>query len=202
MKNLLKTGIFSVLMFICSISCAVSRGFSIKVNGVDQKSITFFMEGPQVVEVSIYGSDEELLYEHTFKAVGTATKIFNLNAFPDGDYRFKLADEQRTANYELRIKEGKVLISEPIIAEKFKPVLTKENEFILLNLENAPEGLLEIEILNRYNEAIYAKAFNRPANGTTAKFTKRFNVSQVYTDELTFVIRAKDQEFKEVVRMY
>ncbi|WP_316814038.1 hypothetical protein [Pedobacter heparinus] len=201
MKNLLKISVFAVLLFSSAISFAIGRGFSIKVNGVDQKSISFFMEGPQVVDVSFYGSDDELLYEHTLRSLGSATKIFNLSAFPDGNFTFKLADEWSTAIYNLRIEEGKALISEPVIVDKFKPVLTKENEFVMLNLENAPEGPLEIEIFNKYNEAIYAKAFNASANGT-ARFTKKFNVSQVYTDELTFVIKSKDQEFKEVVRMY
>ena len=201
MKSLLKIGVFVVLLFSSVISYAVGRAFSIKVKGVDQKMITFFMEGPQVVEVSVYAADDELLYGHTIKTQRTATKIFNLSAFPDGNYKFKFADEWNIAVYDLRIEDGKALVAEPVIVEKFRPVLTRENEFIMLSLDNAPDGQLEVEIFNKYNEALYAKTFDKSVKGSVG-FAKKFNVSQIYTDELTFVIKSKDQEFKEVVRMY
>ena len=197
MKNLLKIGVFAVLLLNSAMLRANDDGFLFKVKLVDKKSVSFFIESGQTVALSLYDETYEVLYQQTIKAAGASTKIYNLDAFPDGNYVFRLVTEQRWAEYKVMIADGKAIVAEPVVVERFRPVLSRDNEFVTLKLDNAPADQIEVQVFDKYNDLLYSKVFD-----VKSKFIKKFNVSQVYAQELTFAVKCKDQEFKEVVSMY
>lgn len=197
MKNLFKIGVFVVLLLNSLMLHANDDGFSFKVKRVDKKSVSFFIEGGQTVALSLYDDTYEVLYQQTIQALGSSTKIYNLDAFPDGNYVFRLVTEQRSAEYKVLIADGKAVVAEPVVVESFKPVFSKDNEFVTLKLDNAPADQIEVQVFDKYNDLLYSKIFD-----VKSKFIKKFNVAQVYAQELTFTVKCKDQEFKEVVSMY
>jgi hypothetical protein len=196
MKKFLKISLIAALVLMSAGLYANEDDFSFKLRRVSEKSISFFMNEAQSVDVSIYGADYEVLYEQTIMALGASTKTFDLNAFPDGTYIFKMVTESKSAEYIILISKGEAVVSDPVITETFKPVLTKEKGIVTLNLLNAPKGAVEIQVLDEYNDEVYNKVF-----AGASKFTKRFNVARVAVKELTFIIKADDQEFREVVQM-
>ena len=197
MEKFLKISLIAALVLMSAGLYASEGEFSFKLKHVSEKSISFFINKAQVVDVSIYGADDEVLYEQTVRASGASTKTFDLNAFPDGDYTFKMVSGSKSAEYKILIINGKALVSDPVVTEMFTPVLTKENEIITLNLENAVKGPIEVQILDGYNDEVYNKVFDGKS-----KFTKKFNVARVGVKELTFIIKAEDQEFREVIQLH
>ncbi|MDR6785678.1 hypothetical protein ABIE26_004388 [Pedobacter africanus] len=197
MKNLLKIGIAAFLVLNFSALQAKDVDFSVRVKNVDEKSVAFLIDGPQVIDLSIYGANGDLLYTQNIKTKATSTRTYNLRELPDGTYTFKIVGELKAAEYKVSIENGQAKVSEPIIEERFKPVLTKEDGVITLDLKNAPEGPVEVQILDRYNEPLYNQVFD---NGLKAP--KRFNVDRVFATELTFVVRSETQESRETVQMY
>jgi len=197
MKNFIKISLIAVLL-INSAGLYASEGeFSFKLKRVNEKSVTFFINETQVVDVSIYSADNELIYDQKINAVKGGTKTYDLNSLPDGDYRFKLKTDSKFAEYKIQIKDGQALVSEPVVADVVQPVLTKENGIVTLNFENAPEGPLEVQILDRNNEAVYNRVFEGDA-----KFIKKFDVARIDMKELTFIIKSADQVFTKTVQMY
>lgn len=196
MKNLLKISLIAVSLFFSASLYAAEGSFALKVKGVDEKMVAFYIDEAQIVDVSIYGTENEVIYEKRIKAKGGSTKTYDLSSFPDGSYTFKITTESRSTEYKLLIVEGKTIVSNPLITEKFKPVLTKDDETITLNLENASKGPIEVRILNEYNDELYNEVFE----GEEA-FIKRFNVARVGLGELTFLIKSENQEFTKVVQM-
>lgn len=196
MKNLLKISLIAVSLFFSANLYASEGSFVLKVKGVDEKSVTFYIDEAQIVDVSIYGTENELIYEKRIKAKRPSSKTYDLSSFPDGNYTFKIATESKLTEYQLSIVQGKAIVSNPLVIEKFKPVLTKEDETITLNLENATKGPIEVRIINEYNDELYNEVFE----GELA-FTKRFNVARVGFGDLTFLIKSENQEFTKVVQM-
>ncbi|MNK15025.1 hypothetical protein D3C87_331580 [compost metagenome] len=196
MKNLLKISLIAVSLFFSASLYASEGSFVLKVKGVNEKSVTFYIDEAQIVDVSIYGAENEVLYEKRIKAKRGSTKTYDLSSFPDGNYTFKITTESKSTEYQLSIVEGKTIVSNPMITEKFKPVLTKEDELITLNLENAPKGPIAVRIVNEYNDELYNEIFE----GESA-FTKRFNVARVGLGDLTFLIKSENQEFTKVVQI-
>lgn len=197
MKNLLKIGIAAFLAFNFSALQAKDIDFSVKVKNVNEKSVAFLIDGPQVIDLSIYGANGDLLYTQNIKTKNTSTRTYNLRELPDGTYTFKIVGELKAAEYIVTIENGQAKVSEPVVEERFKPVLTKEDGVITLDLKNAPAGPVEVQILDRYNEPLYNQVFD---NGL--KTPKRFNVDRVFAAELTFVVKSERQESRETVQMY
>ncbi|SMD07337.1 T9SS type A sorting domain-containing protein [Pedobacter africanus] len=197
MKNLLKIGIAAFLVFNFSALQAKDIDFSVKVKNVNEKSVAFLIDGPQVIDLSIYSANGDLLYTQNIKTKNTSTRTYNLRELPDGTYTFKLVSELKAAEYKVIIENAQAKVSEPVVEERFKPVLTREEGVITLDLKNAPAGPVEVQILDRYNEPLYNKVFD---NGL--KTPKRFNVDRVFATELTFVVKSERQESRETVQMY
>lgn len=196
MKNLLKISLIAVSLFFSASLYASEGSFVLKVKGVDEKSVTFYIDEAQTVDVSIYGAENELIYEKRIKAKRPSSKTYDLSSFPDGNYTFKITSETKSTEYQLSIVQGRTIVSNPLIIEKLKPVLTKEDETITLNVENAAGGPIEVRIINEFNDELYKEVFE----GELA-FTKRFNVARVGMGDLTFLIKSENQEFTKVVQM-
>lgn len=196
MKKFLKIRLIAALLLMSAGSYASEGDFSFKLKRVNEKSITFFIDKAQVVDVTIYGEDMEVLFEQKINAVKASNKTYDLDAFPDGDYTFKLVTESTIAEYKIQIEKGKAIVSNPSIVELFKPVLTKANNVITLSMENAPSGPIEVSILGEYSDPLYTEVFE-----ADSKLVKKFNISRIDVNELTFIVKSKDQEFTKIVQL-
>ncbi len=194
MKNLLKISLLAGILFTSSVVLANDDNFSLKVTGEKGKSISFLIAEAQDVNLSIVGMNEEVIFEQKIHALKPSTKIYNLEAFPDGSYMVKLESETQLVEYLVTIENGKTLVSEAVTTELFKPVLTKEKGAIILNMENVPNAPIEIKVLNEYNDELYSKVFK-----SNDKFVKKFNIDKTDAKELTFVVKAANQEFVKTI---
>ena len=194
MKNLLKHGLVLAILFVSSVAFADEANISIKAKENTQKSIVFYLDQAQKVNLSIYSLNDGLIYEQNIVSDKPLTKVYNLEAFPDGSYIVKLENTAKLIEYQVNILKGKTLVSEPIVTEYFKPVLVKNSDTVTLDLKNVPHGPIEIKIFNEYNEELYAKSFASKLNAA-----KKFNIGQTNAKELTFIVRSKNEEFIETV---
>lgn len=194
MKNFLKIGLLAGILLTSTIVFANDDNFSLKANARDEKSIVFLITQAQDINLSIHDANEEVLYEQNIHASKPSTKIYNLDAFPDGNYKVKLENESKLIEYQVTIENGKTIVSNPVTTELFKPVLTKENAVITLNMENTPNADVEVKILNEYNEQLYSKVFS-----SRAKLVKKFNIAKTDAKGLTFIVKSKNQEYIETL---
>ena len=194
MKNLLKHGLVLAILFVSSVAFADEANISIKAKENTQKSIVFYLDQAQKVNLSIYSLNDGLIYEQNIVSDKPLTKVYNLEAFPDGSYIVKLENTAKLIEYQVNILKGKTLVSEPVVTEYFKPVLVKNSDTVTLDLKNVPHGPIEIKIFNEYNEELFAKSF---ASKLIA--AKKFNIGQTNAKELTFIVRSKNEEFIETV---
>jgi len=196
MKNLLKIGFTAVLLFVSACLYASGNDFSFKVEGVNNKSVVFFINEAQVIDVSIYGAGNEILYKKKINAKAGSTKTYDLSSFPDGNYTFRVIAQSKTAEYNVLIEGGDVQVSDPLIKEVFNPAVTIEDGMVMLNLKNAPKGSIEVEVFNKYNEQLYRNVYD-----DNSKFIKRFKIAGVGVSSLTFVIKTEDGEFEKVIQL-
>lgn len=197
MKTFLKISLIAIL-FVKSTSLYANEGeLSFKVTNVNEKSISFLFDDEQNVEVSLSGAENELLYSENVKTERASKRIYNLSAFPDGTYTFKVENKLKLAEYKIIIADGKTVISDPVHMDKIKPVISRKKEVVTLNMEHATKGPILVQILNADQEVVYNKVFEGSEN-----FVKRFNISQVMLSELNFVIKFDNQEFSQLVQMY
>lgn len=194
MKNLLKISLLAVFLLNSAVVFANDSNFSLKVKSEEGKTIVFSIEEAQDVNMSIHDLYDEVIYEQKIHAVKPLTKVYNLEALPDGDYSIKLENDKKVIEYQVTIENGKTSVSDAVITNSFKPVLTQENHVITLNMENTPNGPIEVKIINENNEELYAKVFT-----TRDKLIEKFNTEKAENKELTFIVTAKGKEFIETL---
>lgn len=196
MKSFIKISLIAVLL-MSSVGLYASDGeFSFSIKRVNDKTVTFAMNETQVVDVTIYGANNEALYEKKLNAKKGTSKTYDLSSLPNGNYTFKLLTEAQATEYKIEIKGDSVSVSEPVIINMLNPVLTKMDDVLVLNVENAPKGPIEVEILDQHNGQVYQKVFE----GGSA-LIKKFDVARGYARELTFIIRSADQVVTKTVQM-
>ncbi|MNE43915.1 hypothetical protein D3C80_1381140 [compost metagenome] len=196
MKSFIKISLIAALL-MSSVGLYASDGeFSFSIKRVNDKTVTFAMNETQVVDVTIYGANNEALYEKKLNAKKGTSKTYDLSSLPNGNYTFKLLTEAQATEYKIEIKGDSVSVSEPVIINMLNPVLTKMDDVLVLNVENAPKGPIEVEILDQHNGQVYQKVFE----GGSA-LVKKFDVARGYARELTFIIRSADQVVTKTVQM-
>lgn len=196
MKNLLKISFIAVGLLISLGAQAKEGDFSFEVKRVNEKKIAFSSNQPEVVEFTLTTSDEEVLYNQLVKVAAGATKIYDLSSLLDGTYTFKLETGSKSAVYKVIISKGQATVASPVVIEKLKPVLSRQNQIITLDMENTPAGAMEVQVLNEYGDLLYTHSFEGGS-----KYSKKFNIANVEIDALTFVVKTSNQECKEIVQV-
>ncbi|TCD29083.1 hypothetical protein EZ456_02675 [Pedobacter psychrodurus] len=197
MKKFLKIGLIAALFFTATGVHANDDNFTLKVKGEKEKFIRFSVDKAEDVNLSLIGADEEVLFEENIHASAFSSKIYDLNALPDGNYVLKVESELKLAKYTVTIKDGEALVSEPKVSNVFKPVYTKNDQVITLNLENLDKNPIEVKVYNEYNDEVYKEEFK-----DKAQLTKKFNISKTDSKELTFVVKFKDESFVKTIQTY
>lgn len=196
MKNFLKISFLAAIVFTSFGAFAEDDNFSLKVKSGNEKSIEFIINEAQDINLSILTAADEVVYEQKIHSSEAAKKVYNLDAFPNGNYILKLETPLKLTIYTIVIENGKAVLSEPSVTELFKPVLVKEKGMITLSLKNQVKGEVEVFILNEYNDQLFNKAY------TVADLSQKFDVNKIDAKELTFVVKYKGEEHIETFQLH
>ncbi|MGM9477419.1 hypothetical protein ACS5PU_13345 [Pedobacter sp. GSP4] len=197
MKKFLKIGLIAALFFTATGVHANDDDFTLKVKGEKEKFIRFSADKAEDVNLSLVGADDEILFEENIHASATTSKVYDLNALPNGKYVLKVESETKLAKYNVVIENGEAIVSEPKVSNVFKPVYTKKDDVITLNLSNLDKSPIGVTVYNEYNDEVYAEEFK-----DKAQLTKKFNISKTDSRSLTFVVKFKDESFVKTIETY
>lgn len=130
MKKFLKIGLIAALFFTATGVHANDDDFTLKVKGEKEKFIRFSVDKAENVNLSLMDADNEVLFQEDIHASAFSSKIYDLNELPDGKYTLKVESDIKVAKYNVVIKNGEALVSEPKVSNVFKPVYTKKDQVI------------------------------------------------------------------------
>jgi hypothetical protein len=196
MKNLLKLSLVAAIALTTVGAYANNDDLAVNVKTEKEKNVRVFITESQDINVTIYGADNEVLYQKKSKALRGSSKTYDLSAFPDGNYSMKVESGSKLAEYSINIENDKASVSAPSIKELFKPVLTNENGVITLDLDNADKSAVEVQILDEYNDQVYANVFK-----DSSKLVKKFDTAKTPAKKLTFIVKSKNQEYNKTINV-
>jgi hypothetical protein len=194
MKNLFKISLIATVLFSNAGAYANNDDLSLKVKNEKEKIIRLSINQTQDMEVTFYDVDNDILYQKKGQVLAGSSKIYNLTAFPDGDYVMKLEAGSKLIEYQINIKNDIASVSMPSIKEVFKPILTKKNGLVTLNLDNKSQNPVELIIFDEFNNELYTKVYK-----DSAKLSQKFNVGKTSAKKLTFILRSEDQDFNKTI---
>lgn len=194
MKNLFKISVIATILFTSVNTFANNDDLSLKVNSAERKTIRLSINQTQDMKVTFYGLNDEILYEKKGHELSGSTKTYDLTDFPDGNYIMKLETDLKLVEYQINIENNKASLSTASNKEAFKPVLTKKDGVVTLNLDYTNKAPVEIMIFDEFNNQLYTDIYN-----DSSKLVRRFNIGKTLSNKLTFVITSKDQAFNSTI---
>ncbi|GGE43706.1 hypothetical protein EV200_101334 [Pedobacter psychrotolerans] len=197
MKKFLQIGLIAVLFLTANGVYAKDGDFTLKVKDDKEKSIRFSFEGNEDVNLSIIGNNNEVLFQENIQAKTATSKLYDLNALPDGKYTVRIESDTKLANYKVGIYNGKATVSEPVFSDLFHPLIKKEGDFIVLKVENEEGNPIEVQVMNEYNDNVYTEVFKNKS-----VLQRKFNISKTDSESLTFVINVKGKQFSKTIELY
>jgi len=197
MKKFLQIGLIAVLFLTANGVYAKDGDFTLKVKDDKEKSIRFSFEGNENVNLSIIGNNNEVLFQENIQAKTATSKLYDLNALPDGKYTVRIESDTKLANYKVGIYNGKATVSEPVFSDLFHPLIKKEGDFIVLKVENEEGNPIEVQVMNEYNDNVYTEVFKNKS-----VLQRKFNISKTDSESLTFVINVKGKQFSKTIELY
>lgn len=195
MKNLLKISLVASLLFI-AYGAHATDDLLVRVKNSNEKSVSFFLNEAKVMNVAFYTVNDDLIYQQNVRTTGAAIKTYDLNAFPDGDYKLKVEADLKLTEYQLHIEDGKAVLSKPSVVNLLIAALTKEKSIVTLDLKNIAKEVVDVQVLNEYNDQLYSEKISEKTS-----LVKKFDIAQVNAKELTFVVKTKNKEFVETVKV-
>ncbi|NTE00003.1 hypothetical protein G6M26_42940 [Agrobacterium tumefaciens] len=197
MKKFLQIGLIAVLFLTANGVYAKDGDFTLKVKDDKEKSLRFSFEGNENVTLSIVGNNNEILFQENIQAKTATSKLYDLNALPDGKYTVKIESDTKLANYKVGIYNGKATVSEPVFSDLFHPLIKKDGDFIILKVENEEGNPIEVQVMNEYNDNVYTEVFKNKS-----VLQRKFNISKTDSESLTFVINVKGKQFSKTIELY
>jgi hypothetical protein len=192
MKNLLKSSLIAAVMFTASATFANEGIYSLTVN--NNKVIRFVVEKEADVQLTIRDYNSQLVFDEKMHTTNVAAKSYDLSALPDGEYLLSIVSDNKLAEYKVIIENNKAVLSAPIIKSILKPVFKQDQSVVLLELDNPDRESVEVKILNEDGEELYKNTYTNKS-----KLVKRFNLGKIYANELTFVVKSKNQEVLKTI---
>ncbi|MBB6273797.1 hypothetical protein HDF26_004270 [Pedobacter cryoconitis] len=194
MKNLLKISLIATILFTSVNTYANNDDLSLKVNNAERKTISLSINQTQDMKVTFYGLNDEVLYEKKGHELSGSSKTYDLTDFPDGTYIMKLETGLKSVEYQINIENNKASLSAAPNKEAFKPVLTKKDGVVTLNLDYTNKAPVEITIFDEFNNQLYTNIYN-----DSSKLVRKFNVGKALSNKLTFVLTSKGEAFNSTI---
>lgn len=194
MKNLMKISMIVAVFLTAFGASANEKDFSLKVKSEKGKTVSFSINEAKNINLSIYGKNNETLFDEKINSNGVFNRTYDLNAFPEGNYVLEVETDAKLAQYEIRISGVTATISEKAITEVFKPVLTKGDGFVTLNVSKLDKSPIEVQVFDENSTELYSGVITDKAS-----ISKKFDTNTTSAQKLTFVVRYKDQMFSETI---
>ncbi len=195
MKNFLKISLVACLLFV-AYGAHATDDLLVRVKNNNEKSVSFFMNEAKQMNVAFYTANDEVIYQQNVRTTGAAIKTYDLSAFPDGDYQLKVEADLKLTTYQLHIGDGKAVLSKPTVINLLSAALTKDKTIVTLDLKNIAKEVVDVAVLNEYNDQLYSEKISEKTS-----LIKKFDIAQVNAKELTFIVKTKNKEFVETVKV-
>lgn len=196
MKKFFQISLAVLALFTASVAHADDMDILVKVAKENSKWVSFITNDAQRIDLTLYAANEEVIYEQQLKTVSNKFKTYDLSALPEGNYTLKMESIAKITTYNILITDENAIISKPSVVEIKRPVLTKKDDIITLDLNGVANGAVEVTIYNEYSEKLHEDAF-----ADESKTVKKFDVSKTIAKELTFVVKSGNQQYSETIKL-
>nr|WP_315211008.1 hypothetical protein [uncultured Flavobacterium sp.] len=195
MKKILKFSlVLAAVVLTATQAHAGNTDFSLDLIKEDGKTVSFSLKEIKKIDLSIYDTNDSLIYQEKVTSEDNINRTYDLTALPDGIYFLKAESDLKISKYKIEVVGNKAKLSADAISEVYKPVLVNKNGIVtvnILNLENTPVtvAIYNSEENEVYNETLTADLY----------VGKIFDLTSAQNGKYTFDITYNGKTFSQTV---
>ncbi len=123
MKRILKISLVVGVVLLAMNVYAVAVNFSLRNEFRQEKMISFGLDDKDQVKISIYDTDEKLIYSERLLVDGKIVRSYDLNNFDEGVYYLVEESKSKIIKYEVLVLNDSATIMTDPLSEVVKPNL-------------------------------------------------------------------------------
>lgn len=171
---------------------------SISINATEVlpvKSFTVsFAEFTTNVDVIIFNSKGENLFECEFSAVGIDSKTFDVSSFPDGKYVFMVRDNVKEKQTPFTIRKGKVEFALENTSMTYSPGIQQMGSLVYVNALTGADKTVRVLVEDNYNTTVFEKTYD-----SDVTFGKIFDLNSLPKGSYVVQVSFNNRTFSKIV---
>lgn len=197
MKTTLKMSLVVALVFTALNVHAVNSELPLKSTIKDDgKKVSITVEEKKNVKMSIYDSNDDLVFRERITPKDNYTRTYDLASFPDGEYYLETESDLKISKFKIVVKDKEAQISSEAVSEVYKPVFVKKDGLVFVKLLNMEQTPVTIKILDSNDNEVYNTTFD-----SEITFGKSFKMDMIANNSCTFIVTFAGKTFDKLVKL-
>ena len=195
MKKILKFSlVLAAVVFTAGQAHAGSADFSLDLIKEEGKTVRFSLKETKKIDLSIYDTNDSLIYQEKVTSEDTINRTYDLTALPNGIYFLRAESDLKISKYKIEVVGSKAKLTAAAISEVYKPVLVNKNGMVTVNILNLDTVPVAVTIYDSEENEVYNE------NLTAALYVgKIFDLTSTQNGKYTFEITYNGKTFSETV---
>lgn len=196
MKKIFKISLAVVVMFTTLNVHAVDSNLLVNFKKEEGKKVSFTLNEINKVKLSIYDSNDVLLFNENVLESNKLSRTYDLMAFPEGEYYMIAESDLKISKYKLEVKGSVAKLYPEAISEVFKPIFQYNPTIgqVYINLNNTIKMPVSVKIYDGDSDLIYSKT-----KSIKELSSKSFNMKDLKGNDCTFVVSYNGKTFEKTI---
>ena len=194
MKNLLKFSFLIGFLFISANVMANDKDFSISIDNINAKKLSFQMTNAKNVALYVYNDKQGELFAEKVRKQDEVSRTYDMKNFPAGTYYLVAESDSKIEKYKITIDETNASIEKTPVAEIFKPEYTIEGNHVKLVMPKLTDAVtVSVE---DFTNTVYYNQTLTPKNG---ELVVQFDLNPENADAYVISVEKGDNTFNKII---
>lgn len=194
MKNLLKFSFLIGFLFISANLMANDKDFSISIDNINAKKLSFQMTNAKNVALYVYNDKQGELFAEKVRKQDEVSRTYDLKNFPAGTYYLVAESDSKIEKYKITIDETNASIEKTPVSEIFKPEYTIEGNHVKLVMPKLTDGVT-VSVEDFTNTVYYSQTLT-PNNG---ELVVQFDLNPENADAYVISVEKGENTFNKII---
>lgn len=194
MKNLLKFSFLIGFLFISANVMANDKDFSISIDNINAKKLSFQMTNAKNVALYVYNDKQGELFAEKVRKQDEISRTYDMKNFPAGTYYLVAESDSKIEKYKITIDETNASIEKTPVSEIFKPEYTIEGNHVKLVMPKLTDGVT-VSVEDFTNTVYYSQTLT-PNNG---ELVVQFDLNPENADAYVISVEKGDNTFNKII---
>ena len=196
MKKTLKISLVIVVVLTALNVRAVNSELplNLKTKADDGKKVSFTLEETKNVQMTIFDSNDDLVFRENISANDNKMRTYDLSHFPTGEYYLVTESDLKISKYKIEIIGNIAHLASEALYVIYKPVVVSKDGLVTVKLLNLDETPVSVTILDSNDIKVYGNTFK-----SEISFGKAFKMENVKNNKCTFIVAFGGKTFTSTI---